>query len=327
MAHYTVEVLWLRGEQNFLDNRYSRRHSLRFDGGVVVPASSSPHIVPLPLSDAAAVDPEEAFVAALSSCHMLWFLSLAAQKGFCVDRYLDQALGIMARDDAGRLAMTRVTLKPDASFAGHPVPTREQIDQLHHEAHQACFIANSVRTSVRCEPVYPALEQDATGMDSPATGAPPRAATASGGPGAVTATAGETQRNKEVVRAFVDALNARDWVALERLVVPGFVRHSAAAGQPGVRSRADLLAFLQKEYETFPDAQERIQDLVAEGAKVAARHAFSGTQNGHLGLHPPSGRSLASEYLVIYRLEGGRIIEAWAEWDNLSALVQLGHWQ
>ncbi|MEX6503771.1 OsmC family protein [Pseudomonas zhanjiangensis] len=151
MARHSAEILWQRDEQNFLDNRYSRAHRWRFDGGLEVAASSSPHVVPLPYSDAGAVDPEEAFVASLSSCHMLWFLGLAAQQGFVVERYLDRAEGLMARNAEGRLAMTEVVLRPRVSFAGTQ-PTREQLDALHHSAHDHCFIANSVKTAVRCEP-------------------------------------------------------------------------------------------------------------------------------------------------------------------------------
>lgn len=157
MAQYTAEVLWLRNEQDFLGNRYSRRHLLRFDGGIEVAGSSSPHVVPLPMSDAAAVDPEEAFVASLSSCHMLWFLSIAAKRKFCVDRYFDAAVGVMGKDADGKVAMLTVTLKPAVQFSGDRVPTEEQIEQMHHEAHEECFIANSVKTEVRCEPVYAAL--------------------------------------------------------------------------------------------------------------------------------------------------------------------------
>ncbi len=155
MATYHAEIVWTRNAtpQDFLKNRYSRRHLLRFDGGVELPASSSPHVVPLPWSDAAAVDPEEAFVAALSSCHMLWFLSIAARRGFCVDGYRDAAEGVMARNTAGRLAMTRVTLRPAVRFGGQAQPTPEELQSMHHEAHEECFIANSVTTEVRCEPV------------------------------------------------------------------------------------------------------------------------------------------------------------------------------
>ncbi len=152
MATYTAELLWQREGQDFLSNRYSRRHLIRFDGGVEMPGSSSPHVVPLPWSDASAVDPEEAFVAALSSCHMLWFLSIAAKRGFCVDRYEDAAEGVMARNAARRMAMTEVTLRPAVVFSGERLPSREDIDAMHHEAHDECFIANSVKTEVRCEP-------------------------------------------------------------------------------------------------------------------------------------------------------------------------------
>ena len=157
MSHYSAEVLWVRGEGDFLGNRYSRRHLLRFDGGLEVPGSSSPHFVPLPMSDASALDPEEAFVASLSSCHMLWFLSIAAKHQFCADRYFDAASGVMAKNSEGKIAMTVVTLRPEVIFSGERLPTRAELDQLHHAAHASCYIANSVRTDVRCEPVYPGL--------------------------------------------------------------------------------------------------------------------------------------------------------------------------
>ncbi|WP_409288675.1 OsmC family protein [Pseudomonas sp. KCJK8927] len=155
MAQYTAQVAWAREGQDFLGNQYSRRHLWRFDGGVEVVGSSSPHVVPLPLSDASAVDPEEAFVASLSSCHMLWFLSLAAKQRFCVEQYVDDAVGVMDRNEAGRTAMTLVTLRPWVAFSGERQPTREQLERLHHLAHEECFIANSVRTEVRCQPIYP----------------------------------------------------------------------------------------------------------------------------------------------------------------------------
>jgi organic hydroperoxide reductase OsmC/OhrA len=155
---YFAETLWTRSEseRDFLANRYSRRHLLRFDGGAEVAGSSSPHNVRLPWSDAAAVDPEEAFVAALSSCHMLFFLSFAARGGFCVDRYVDAAEGVMERDRAGRISMTVVTLKPRVEFSGERRPSHGEIERLHHESHEACFIANSVKSEVRCEPVWAA---------------------------------------------------------------------------------------------------------------------------------------------------------------------------
>ena len=153
MAEYQMEVVWHRNGAAFKDNHYSRRHYWRFDGGVEVPASSSPHVVPVPMSDAAAVDPEEAFVASLSSCHMLWFLSLAAKNGFVVETYRDKAIGEMGKNASGKMAMTRVTLHPEVHFVGEKLPTQDQVNRLHHEAHGQCFIANSVRTDVRCEPV------------------------------------------------------------------------------------------------------------------------------------------------------------------------------
>lgn len=156
MATYNAETLWQRQGEDFTAGHYSRRHLLRFDGGAEVPGSSSPHVVPLPWSDPAGVDPEEAFVSALSSCHMLWFLSLAAARGYCVDRYHDRASGVMQRDARGRMAMTRVTLRPEVAFSGARKPDRAALDALHHAAHEACFIANSVRTEVQCEPVWPA---------------------------------------------------------------------------------------------------------------------------------------------------------------------------
>lgn len=156
MSVYTAEVVWERGDADFASGRYSRRHMLRFDGGVDVPGSSSPQVVPLPWSDAAAVDPEEAFVASLSSCHMLWFLSIAGQRKFIVDSYTDKASGVMAKNAEGQLAMTVVTLKPGVVFSGAHMPTRAELDAMHHEAHEACFIANSVKTEVRCEPVVAA---------------------------------------------------------------------------------------------------------------------------------------------------------------------------
>ena len=153
MATYTAEVSWQRNGEDFLGNRYSRKHWLRFDGGLEVPGSSSPHVVPVPMSDASALDPEEDFVASLSSCHMLWFLSIAAKNQFVVDCYLDAASGIMEKNAAGKMAMTVVTLRPEVKFSGERLPTREALEQLHHEAHEACFIANSVKTEVRCKPV------------------------------------------------------------------------------------------------------------------------------------------------------------------------------
>ena len=152
MSEYAAEVLWDRAGQDFLSGRYSRRHVLRFDGGAEVPGSSSPHVVPLPMSDASAVDPEEAFVAALASCHMLFFLAIAANRKFCVEHYRDAAVGTMAKNAQGRMAMTQVTLRPKVQFSGDRVPTRDELEAMHHRAHEQCYIANSVTAEVRCEP-------------------------------------------------------------------------------------------------------------------------------------------------------------------------------
>jgi organic hydroperoxide reductase OsmC/OhrA len=152
MSEHVAEVVWERGDAPFLDQRYSRRHELRFDGGAQWAGSSSPQVVPAPMSDPSAVDPEEAFVASISSCHMLWFLSIAAKHGFVVDHYRDRAVGLMGKDAHGRLAITRVTLKPDVRFAGTQEPDEVEVAAMHHEAHESCFIANSVKTEVRCEP-------------------------------------------------------------------------------------------------------------------------------------------------------------------------------
>ena len=152
MAQHTATIEWMRGDARFVDNRYSRAHTWTFDGGIRVPGSSSPHVVPAPYSDAAAVDPEEAFVASLSSCHMLWFLSIAVKRGYVVDRYVDAAVGTMARNPAGKLAMTRVVLRPRVDFSGERRPAPDDIAAMHHEAHEECFIASSVLTEVVCEP-------------------------------------------------------------------------------------------------------------------------------------------------------------------------------
>ena len=150
---YQARVHWERGDAPFTDNRYSRGHTWHFDGGVQVPASSSPHVVRLPLSLEQAVDPEEAFVASLSSCHMLFFLSFAATGGWRVDEYTDDAIGTLGQNTAGKMAMLSVVLRPRASFSGERLPTRAELQQLHHRAHEECFIANSVITEVRVEPV------------------------------------------------------------------------------------------------------------------------------------------------------------------------------
>lgn len=152
MGTYTATILWEKGPgEVFTDNRYSRGHVWSFDGGVSFRASSSPHVVPR-FSDPAGVDPEEAFIASLSSCHMLSFLYVAAKAGVVVERYRDVAEGFMAKNEKGKLFVARVILRPEVRYGGS-APDREQIDALHHAAHEECFIANSVRTEVLCEPL------------------------------------------------------------------------------------------------------------------------------------------------------------------------------
>jgi organic hydroperoxide reductase OsmC/OhrA len=151
MSQYEATISWKLGDQSFLDDAYSRGHEWIFDGGLTVPASASPDIVPLPKSIAENIDPEEAFVASLSSCHMLFFLSLAARRGITVDRYVDAATGVMEKRSDGKTAMTRVVLRPDASYSGDVIPDRQQLDELHHKAHELCFIANSVLTEIVVE--------------------------------------------------------------------------------------------------------------------------------------------------------------------------------
>ena len=114
----------------------------------MLPASSSPHVVPLPMSDAAAVDPEEAFVAALSSCHMLWFLSIAMGKGWLVESYEDEAEASLGKNEAGKTAITKVVLKPKVRFGGAKKPKREGVEAMHHAAHESCFLANSVNVPI-----------------------------------------------------------------------------------------------------------------------------------------------------------------------------------
>jgi organic hydroperoxide reductase OsmC/OhrA len=152
MGKYTATVVWHRDvAAAFTDNKYSRGHEWRFDGGLSVPASSSPHVVPLPLSREEAVDPEEAFIAALSSCHMLFFLFYAAKAGLVVDRYEDEAVGEMGKNTRGAMAMLKVRLRPRITWGGN-APAADQLDELHHKAHESCFIANSVSSEVVVEP-------------------------------------------------------------------------------------------------------------------------------------------------------------------------------
>jgi len=151
MSTYTATVRWTRDPStDFAKGQYSRAHEWAFDGGAVVPASPSPHVVPAPWSDQAGIDPEEAFVASLSSCHMLFFVDFARRAGLIVDSYVDEAEGVLEKRAAGKIAMTRVTLRPRVTWGG-TAPDEAAIADLHHRAHEACFIANSVTTAVTVE--------------------------------------------------------------------------------------------------------------------------------------------------------------------------------
>ena len=156
MSHYFATIRWSRKpDEAFLDGRYSRAHRWSFDGGAQVLASSSPSVVRAPFSDPAGVDPEEALVASLSSCHMLFFLDFAKRAGFVVESYEDPAEGVMEKGVDGRIRMTRASLRPRIRFSGDKRPNRAEIAALHHQAHEACYIANSVTTEVTVEPEAP----------------------------------------------------------------------------------------------------------------------------------------------------------------------------
>jgi organic hydroperoxide reductase OsmC/OhrA len=152
VSTYTATIRWSRtGDGEFTKGQYSRAHEWAFDGGAVVPAGPSPEIVPDPWGNPAGVDPEEAFVASLSSCHMLFFIDCARRGGWVLDSYVDEAEGVMEKREDGRIAMTRVTLRPRVTWGGERQPDAVSIADLHHRAHDACFIANSVTTKVAIE--------------------------------------------------------------------------------------------------------------------------------------------------------------------------------
>ena len=150
MSAHGAIIEWKRGDQPFVDKRYSRAHIWTFDGGAVVPASSAPESVPVPMSDASAVDPEEAMIASLSSCHMLWFLAFAANARLTLDSYRDEASGELDKDDAGKRYLARVTLRPVTTFTGRQ-PDQAELDALHHQAHEHCEMAHSVRATITVE--------------------------------------------------------------------------------------------------------------------------------------------------------------------------------
>lgn len=152
MENFSATIYWERGNQEFLDKKYSRAHTWKFDGGAVIAASSSPHVLPPPMSDPSGVDPEEAFVAAISSCHMLWFLAMAAKHHWLVDSYEDQPTGKMDKNGEGKTAVAVVTLRPKVNFGGENQPTSDEINTMHQEGHDLCFIANSVKSEIHIEP-------------------------------------------------------------------------------------------------------------------------------------------------------------------------------
>ena len=152
MSTYTATIRWTRDPgTDFTKGRYSRAHEWAFDGGAVVPASASPDNVPPGTADEAGVDPEEAFIAAISSCHMLFFVDYARRAGFVVDSYVDEAIGVLEKRADGRIWVSRVTLRPSVEFSGDKHPTAEDIARLHHRAHEDCFIGNSVSSEVTVE--------------------------------------------------------------------------------------------------------------------------------------------------------------------------------
>jgi organic hydroperoxide reductase OsmC/OhrA len=148
MSQHKATINWTFGDGDFLKGRYSRAHTWTFDGGATVPASSSPSVVPLPFSEPTAVDPEEAFVASLSSCHMLTFLFVASRKGFAISAYTDEAVGTMSKNAEGASWISKVVLAPRVTWAGDKRPTPEEEASLHEAAHHGCFISNSVKTEV-----------------------------------------------------------------------------------------------------------------------------------------------------------------------------------
>lgn len=151
MSSHHAEIRWTLQGGDFLHRQYSREHTWHFDGGICVPASASPLIVPKPWSSDVAIDPEEAFVASISSCHMLWFLHEAAIAGMIVRAYHDRATGVMTKNERDQLWISHVTLRPRIQWDSKTHPTSDQIDSLHHRAHEQCFIANSVRTEIRVD--------------------------------------------------------------------------------------------------------------------------------------------------------------------------------
>lgn len=148
MSEHKAIITWTRSGADFLKGRYSREHTWTFDGGLTVPASASPSVVPTPFSNPANVDPEEAFVASVSSCHMLTYVYLAGRRGFQVDSYRDEAIGVMSKNENGVPWMSSIVLHPEIVYSGDKVPGRPEEEELHHAAHEGCYVANSIKTTV-----------------------------------------------------------------------------------------------------------------------------------------------------------------------------------
>jgi organic hydroperoxide reductase OsmC/OhrA len=148
MSKHLAKISWKCTSSDFINGRYSREHTWSFDGGVVVPASPSPSVVPAPWSNPDNVDPEEAYVAAVSSCHMLTFLYLASKAGFQVDSYEDEAIGAMRKNERGTPWVSSITLQPKIQYGGSKQPDPAEEARLHHEVHEQCFIAQSIKTEV-----------------------------------------------------------------------------------------------------------------------------------------------------------------------------------
>ena len=156
MSEYTAKIAWNRQpDETYTDNKYCRGHTWEFDGGAVVKASSSPDIVPIPYSVEANVDPEEALVASISSCHMLVFLGIAGKRRFVVNQYIDNPIGKMEKDVDGNISVTKVRLRPLVEFDGDNQPTLDQLEKMHHQSHEQCFIANSVKAEIVTEIMRP----------------------------------------------------------------------------------------------------------------------------------------------------------------------------
>ena len=164
MSKHTATIRWTRTGPDFAKGKFSREHTWTFDGGLTVPASPAPSVVPAPWSNPAGVDPEEAFVASVSSCHMLTFVWLASREGFTADRYEDEAVGVMSKNERGIPWVSAITLRPRIAWSGEKLPTPADLERLHHAAHEQCFIANSIKTEVTvAKPADEASSQSGAG--------------------------------------------------------------------------------------------------------------------------------------------------------------------